>query len=96
MINSDMRVYDFFTLGEQNEYGQRVMPDKPTGTVKMDINITSQSIQDNILYSGAKYIGLTFEDISDKNIIQYGDKKLKVLYINPKGRYKQVFMADYE
>ena len=65
------------------------------GTVKMAINITSQSVQDNINYNQAAYIGLTYAPVSDTYVIQYGDKKLKVLYVNTLGRYNQVFMGDY-
>lgn len=60
----------------------------------MAIYITSQNIQDNINYKGATYLGLTHSLLDDKTVIQYGDKKLKVLYVNPEGRLKQVFMAE--
>lgn len=96
MINTDMRVYDFFTLGLEDEYGQRPMPSEdavPVGTVKMAINISSQSIQDNINYQNANYVGLTHANVDDTYIIQYGEERLKVLYVNPKGRLKQVYMA---
>ena len=59
----------------------------------MCIDITSQSIQDNINYAGSQYLGLTFANIDDTYVIKYGDQMLKVLYVNPMGRLKQVFMA---
>ena len=59
----------------------------------MAINISSQSTQENVNYKDCQYIGLTHADINDTYIIQYGDERLKVLYINPMGRYKQVFMV---
>lgn len=96
MINTDMRVYDFFTLGLEDEYGQRSMPSEdavPSGTVKMAINLTNQLIQDNINYQNANYVGLTHANVDDTYIIQYGEERLKVLYVNPKGRLKQVYMA---
>lgn len=97
MINTDMRVYDFFTLGPEDDYGQRPMPSEdaaPVGTVKMAINLTNQLIQDNINYRDANYIGLTHANVDDTYIIQYGNERLKVLYVNPKGRLKQVYMAS--
>lgn len=97
MINADMHLYDYFTLGENDEYGQQAMPAEdaiPVGKVKMVINISSQSIQDNINYSGAQYIGLTHAKVDDTYVIQYGNERLKVLYVNPKGRLTQVFMAQ--
>lgn len=100
MITTAMRDYSYFLVGE-DDYGQQTIKrdkdGKPViqGTVKMAINITAQSVQDNILYSQATYLGLTYAPVTDNYIIQYGDKKLKVLYVNTQGRYNQVFMGDY-
>ena len=100
MIYTAMRDYSYFLLSE-DDYGQCTLKrdnyGEPViqGTVKMTINITSQSVQDNINYSQATYIGLTHAPVTDAYVIQYGDKKLKVLYVNTLGRYNQVFMGDY-
>jgi hypothetical protein len=93
MISADMRAYNYFLLTEENGYGQPALTPEVQGTIKMAINITSQSVQDNIKYKDAAYIGLTLEAINDTYVIQYGEELLKVLYINPKGRYKQVFLG---
>ena len=93
MINNDMRVYEYYLYSGKDAYGQEQLSKEPKGTIKMAINISSQSIQDNINYSGANYIGLTNALLDDSFVIQYGAEKLKVLYVNPKGRLKQVFMA---
>lgn len=98
MINADIRPYNYFTIGEQDEYGQPQLPAadaEPEGIIKMAINITSQSIQENIKYKDAAYMGLTQNaNVDDTYIIQYGNERLKVLYVQPKGRYKQVFMKN--
>lgn len=97
MITAAMRVYDYFTLGLEDEYGQRSMPSEdavPVGKVKMAINISSQSIQDNINYQNANYVGLTHANVDDTYIIQYGEERLKVLYVNSIGRLNQVFLAS--
>ena len=94
MINTDFRTYNYFSLGDNDGYGQATLSKEPTGTIKMAINITSQGIQDNVNYKDAQYVGLTLGDVSDKFVIDYEGSKLKVLYINPKGRYKQVFMSE--
>lgn len=95
MINSKMRLYDYYTFGENNEYGQPQLSQDAQGSIKMAINITSQYIQDNIQYKNATYVGLTHDaDVNDKYVIQYGNIKLKVLYVNPSGRMKQVFMGE--
>ena len=94
MINADMRIYNYFTYGEPDEYGQPILSKEPVGTIKMAINTTSQSIQDNIKYKGATYMGLTHDaKVDDTYVIEYGNEQLKVLYVNPHGRLRQVFMA---
>ena len=94
MIYADMRYYDFLTLGELDDYGQPTISEEPVGQVKMAIYTVSQSTQDNVLYENATYIGLTNNaEIDDKYVILDGEERLKVLYVQPRGRYKQVFMA---
>lgn len=95
MISSKMRNYNYFTYGELNSYGQPQLSEEIQGTVKMTITLTSQAIHDSIKYTNATYLGLTHDsNINDSYVIQYGDKKLKVLYINASGRMKQVFMGE--
>jgi hypothetical protein len=93
MINADMRSYNFFTLGDDNGYGSPTLSTEPKGTLKMAVHTTSQSVQDNVMYQGATYLGLTHDYVDDTYVIALGDTKLKVLYVNPRGRFKQVFMA---
>lgn len=96
MINAQMKTYDYFRLLEPDAYGQRQLPSEdavPEGQVKMAINISSQATQDNINYQDCNYIGLTHSSLLDDScVIQYGKERLKVLYINPVGRLKQVFL----
>lgn len=94
MINADMRLYNYFTLGAPDEYGQQQLTENPQGSIKIAINTTSTAIQDNVRYKDASYIGLTQAPIDDSYIIEYGAEKLKVLYVVPKGRYKQAFMKN--
>jgi hypothetical protein len=92
LINTKQRLYNYFTLGEENEYGIETVSEKPKGTVKMAIFPTSIAIQDNINYKDSNYIGLTLAKVDDTYIIENGKERLKVLYVNPTGRYNQVFM----
>lgn len=97
MINTDTRLYNYYLLGEIDEYGQRPLPAadaKPAGSIKMAMNISSQAIQDNINYKNANYTGITHAYVDDTYIIEYENKRLKVLYVNPKGRIKQVFLQE--
>jgi len=91
---ADMRLYDYFLYGDIDEYGQPTLSNQVQGQIKMNINIISQQIDLNSLYSGATYIGLTMDkNINDKYVILHEGKRLKVLYVNSKGRYKQIFMG---
>lgn len=94
MINANMRNYDFFTYGDNDLYGQPQLSKEPVGKIKMAINLTSQSIQENINYKDSQYIGLTQATVDDTYVICYNDKRLKVLYIDATGRYTQVFMSE--
>ena len=91
MINTRMKEYSYCLLAGNDEYGQPKVTEAQ-GTIKMSLALTSQSIQNNINYSNANFIGLTLSDIDDKYIINYEDKRLKVLYVFTGGRYKQVFL----
>lgn len=96
MINANMRLYNFFTLGGLDAYGQPTIPQdaEPTGQIKMSISISSQSVQDNIMYQGCQYMGLTHDtEVNDTYVIEYGKERLKVLYVSPQGRLKQVFLT---
>lgn len=88
-----MRLYDYFSFGQLNSYGVPQLSEKK-GSIKMAINITSQSVQDNIKYKDCSYLGLTMDNVDETFVIEYGKEKLKVLYVNPMGRYKQVFMKE--
>lgn len=94
MINAAMRIYDFYTLGERDAYGQQIISSSPAGQIKMAISLTSHTNQDNILYKDAQYIGLTHAPVDDSYVIQYGEDRLKVLFVTPGGRYNQVFMTN--
>lgn len=94
MITLDMRNYNYFTFGAKNTYGQPQLSDDVKGTIKMAINTTGTTVQDNVRYKDASYIGLTLGNIDETFVIDYNGEKLKVLYVNPRGRYKQVFMKN--
>lgn len=94
MINTNFRTYDFFTFGELDAYGQPTLSKDPKGKVKMAITTTSQNVQDNVLYTGASYMGLTHDKaVNDTYVIDYNGTKLKVLYVAAQGRLRAVFLS---
>lgn len=94
MISANMRNYNYYTYATTDKYGQPILSGEIQGQLKMAVYITSQSIQDNILFEDCAYIGLTTDgEVNSTYVIEYEKERLKVLYVNPQGRYKQVFMA---
>ena len=99
MINSKMKFYPYYVFSDDTDaYGQKVLKPIQEGLVKINIQLVSQNVADNIKYTQASYVGLTSDrDINDKWVIQYDDESmLKVLYVNPHGKLKQVFLGDYQ
>ena len=97
MIITDMRLYNFFTFGDSSGYGMPQLSAEPKGKIKMAIYNTSQQVQGNVNYLDSNYIALTNDSaIDDTYVIEYNGNKYKVLYIQPKGRYKQVFLKNYD
>lgn len=93
MINSKLRTYNYFTYNGNDGYGQPSLSGTVQGSIKMAIYVSSQSTQDNINYQDCNYTGLTTDKtVNDKMVIQYGNEKLKVLYVNQAGRFTQVFL----
>lgn len=89
-----MRYYDYFTYGELDEYGQPRLSAKK-GVVKMAINLNSQTAADNIKYRDATYVGLSLDkSIDDSYVIKYGDEMLKITFVNPFGKYNQIYMSE--
>lgn len=89
-----MRKYTFTYYADLDAYGQPYLSNGKMSTM-MAISVISNQISDSALYRDAQYIGLTKDAISDRCVIDYGDEKLKVLYVVP-GRYNQVYMARCE
>ena len=95
MINAKFKKYNYFTIGDVNEYGQPQMPSKdaePVGQITMALYTSSQGTQDNINYKDCNYIGLTHAKVNDTYIIEANGERLKVLYVNTEGRLTQAFL----
>ena len=94
MITCDAREYDYYKYGASDEYGQNTVPTKPTGKIKMSIYIIAKNTQDNILYEGATYLGITHDKSIDSDyIIAYNNERLKVLYVMALKRYNVCYLA---
>lgn len=85
-----MKQYNYRTCEVFDEYGDAVISNDVKGTIKMCINVISQN---NELFDGSTFLGLTQAEVNNTYVIEYEDLKLRVLYVQPKGRYKQVYMG---
>ena len=86
--------YNYYLYGDNDAYGQPKLSEEVKGTVKIAIYDNIKAVQDSPDYISDEYIGLTYDKaINDKYVIQYGDKKLKVLYtISAPSVKTQVFL----
>jgi len=97
MITLDQRLYDYYTFGENDDYGQPQLSEEVSGRVKMAINLMKHTAAENVLFQDCEYIGLTHNAaITDKCIVSYGDMKLKVVFVSPFGLWRQVYMKRME
>lgn len=87
--------YNYYTLVDSEYGGKTADFTSPTGVVNMAIQLNNMAMNSNTIYTSANFVGLTQEDIDDTYIIEYGNEKLKVLYVYPEGKYKQVFMQRF-
>lgn len=65
-----------------------------TPQAKIAIYLNNQSTTDNINFKDATYVGFTYNTLGDNCVIDYDGTPLKVLYVNPQGRMKQLYMAE--
>ena len=95
MIITDMRDYDYYLFEDNDGYGQPRLSKEAKGKVKLAIYTSSQNVANNILYCDAQYVGVAWKhtEVNDTFVIQYGQERLKVLYVNPaRGAYKTVYL----
>lgn len=92
MIANTMRLYEYRLLETNNDYGTSDISEVK-GQVKLSINLLNQQVSEEAIYKSAQFIGLTQDkNIDDTYFIEYDNMLLKVLYINEKGRYRQVYL----
>ncbi|MBQ0088116.1 MAG: hypothetical protein KBT27_02150 [Prevotellaceae bacterium] len=97
MINADFRSYNYYKYGTKNAYGEEVVDyTAAAGQIVLAIYLVGQELSGNINYKDASYVGfaLTTTAIDETYVINYGGKKLKVLYVFPGRIYKHIALAE--
>ena len=64
MIQSNMKLYNYRTLGELDDYGTNQIGTDVKGQVKLSIFLQTKQLSDNSIYKEAQFTALT----NDKNI----------------------------
>lgn len=86
-----MREYPLFELGAANAYGEPGEAQQ-IGTVIAAVYTRQQRVADTALYLDCEYIALTEAELTDHNMLGFGGKLLKVMYVERHGRYAQAFL----
>lgn len=95
MIEADMREYPLYVLSETpDEYGQPGAPVQ-AGTIRAAVYVNDRQLTDNVYYSQASYIALTWHTgITDRHLIKLPDGMKKVQKVLP-GRMNRLLLADW-
>lgn len=95
MIQSNMKLYNYYVLDELDDYGTNQASEEVKGQVKLSIFLQTKQLSDNSIYKETQFTALTNDkDINEKYLIEYNEKLLKVLYINDLGRYRQIYLGS--
>ena len=95
MIQNNMKLYNYYTLSELDDYGTNQVSKQISGQVKLSIFLQTKQLSDNSIYKEVQFTALTNDkDINEKYLIEYNNMLLKVLYINDLGRYRQIYLGS--
>lgn len=92
VINRAQVQATLITMGGQDEYGQDLMNELDRKPITLTFGLYNHKQTDDIRYEDVEYTGLTIYDVFDDQIIQIGEDRYKVLFANPFGRMRQVFL----
>lgn len=95
VINRNMRQAQMYKLGELDEYGQEELDTENSTTVNLTFSLFNHRDTEDVRYQDVEYCGLTYDNITDNNVLLLDNKKYKVKFVNPYGRIKEVFLITY-
>jgi len=94
VINRSMHQAQVLMLGEDDEYGQPQIVEAPLPSITLSFGLYTHSSVEDPRYQDVEYTGLTTHEVNDKMVLQIGDERYKVLFVNPFGRINQVFLKS--
>jgi len=92
VINRSEQPALLYTMGGQDEYGQDLVEPIAQKKITLTFGLYNHKQTDDIRYEDVEYTGLTPYDVADDQVIELNGFKYKVLFVNPFGRMKQVFL----
>ena len=95
VINRNLIKADMFRLGEVDEYGQEEIDTENAETVHLTFGLYNHHETEDVRYQDVEYCGLTYDNITDQNILLLDEKQYKVKFVNPYGRMKEVFLIAF-
>ena len=95
VINRSMREALKFSLAADDEYGQATLDTENPSTIHLTFGLYNPKEVADVRYQDVEYTGLTFDNLTDNDVIQLGEDKYKVKFVNPFGRISQVFLITY-
>lgn len=91
MIARDMRLYDVYTIGAPDAFGQKAAP-AYSRTIKAALYERAQAVKDGIVFIEGDFIALTRSELTGADMIATGGEWYKVLYVQKRGTYNQAFL----
>ena len=92
MINRQLQTVKVISKSGKDEYGQRHIDETAPRFTFLTIGLYEHSQNSDIRYADCKYVGLTKDTtLTDNDYLVYEGKEHKSEFINPYGRWVQVF-----
>lgn len=93
MINRVLKEAQVINKYSKDEYGQRHSSLASSHTISITFGLYEHNMSNDIRYADCKYVGLTKDTtLTDNDYLLIDGKEYKVQFINPFGRWVQVFM----
>lgn len=92
MISRELIKATLITYDGIDEYGQEGINPINQTPIEITFGIYKHQPTEDIRFQNVEYVGLTKASVNDSQAIKIGDKEYKIQFVNPFGRYKEVFM----
>lgn len=93
MINRVLKQAQVLNKYSKDEYGQRHSSEAFSHIIDITFGLFDNTISNDIRYANCKYVGLTKDtSLTDNDYLIIDGQEYKIEFINPFGRWVQVFM----